>query len=183
MGQQYSALDERQQEFIEAQPMFFVATAAPEGRVNLSPKGLDSLRILDPNHLVWLSLTGSGNETAAHLQKSPRMTLMFCAFAGRAKILRLYGQAKVFHPRDAEFKKYSNLFPDHRGARQIYYLNFDLVQTSCGFGVPLMEYKGQREDLHHWTVKKENSGIENYWKEKNSVSIDGYDTRILDEPS
>ena len=168
-------------DFIERQPLFFVATAAPEGRVNLSPKGLKSLKIMDERRIVWLSLSGSGNETAAHLQESDRMTLMFCAFAGEAMILRVYGHAKLFHPRDPEWDGLASLFPPMAGSRQVFDLAIDLVQTSCGSGVPLMDYqseRGEAELLPFYEAMGE-EGVRDYWKRKNTLSIDGKPTHIL----
>lgn len=165
-------------EFIEKQPVFFVATAANEGRINLSPKGMDSLRVIGANKVIWLNLTGSGNETAAHLLKNNRMTIMFCAFEDKPLILRLYGQAKTHHPRDKEFEKYIGLFSETAGARQIFEVNIDLVQTSCGFAVPLMEYKEDRTILRDWARKKDEKGLNDYWQEKNTKSIDGFETMI-----
>lgn len=118
--------------FIERQPVFFVATAAPDGRVNVSPKGMSTLRILGDAHIRWLNLSGSGNETAAHLRASNRMTLMFCAFEGNPMILRVYGQATTTHPRDADWEEKVADFPTLAGSRQIFDLRLDLVQTSCG---------------------------------------------------
>jgi len=164
--------------FIERQPLFFVATAAPDGRVNVSPKGLDSLRVLGPNRIVWLSLSGSGNETAAHLREANRMTLMFCAFEGDALILRTYGTAKTLHPRDAGWDDLAGLFPEMAGSRQIFDLDIDLVQTSCGTGVPVMTCQGQRgpEELLPFYEDMGLDGVERYWARKNAVSIDGRDT-------
>ena len=122
--------------FIKAQPMFFVGTAAPDGRVNISPKGLQSLRVLSETKIIWLNLSGSGNETAAHVRELPRMTLMFCAFEGDAMILRVYGAAKVLHPADEVWDQLIAQFSKMAGSRQIFELEIDLVQTSCGTGVP-----------------------------------------------
>ncbi len=181
MGKQLKEIPNELKKFIEKQPIFFVGTAAAEGRVNVSPKGMDSLRIVNPNTVVWLNLTGSGNETAAHLLKNSRMTLMFCSFEGKPMILRLYGQAKCFHPRDNEFQSYKSLFPQDNGARQILEMHVDLVQTSCGFAVPLMEFKEERTILKDWSDTKGIEGIETYWKEKNTQSIDGFETNILSD--
>ncbi len=168
--------------FIESQPMFFVATAAPDGRVNVSPKGLDALRVLDDHRIVWLNLSGSGNETAAHLRESPRMTLMFCAFSGDALILRVYGHAQTIHPRDDGWGSLSHLFPEMAGSRQIFDLTIDLVQTSCGTGVPLMDFRTQRgtEELEPFYAKMGPDGVRDYWRRKNTESIDGKATGILD---
>lgn len=181
MGRQYSAISDRHREFIERQRLYFVATAAADGRVNLSPKGMDSLRVLGPDRVAWLNLTGSGNETAAHLREIPRMTLMFCAFEGDPLILRLYGQARAVHPRDGEWALLLPLFPEQPGARQIIDLRVELVQTSCGFGVPLFDYVGQREELTRWSERKGEAGIREYWETKNRTSLDGRPTGILGE--
>lgn len=169
--------------FIEAQQMFFVATAAPTGRVNLSPKGMDTLKIISPQRIVWLNLSGSGNETAAHILESDRMTLMFCAFEGPAKIIRVYGQAKCIHPRDVDWKELAALFPSMAGSRQIFDLNIDLVQVSCGTGVPLYEYQGQRgpDELEPFYAKMGPDGVKDYWRKKNQESIDGRSTGIFED--
>lgn len=179
MGQRFSSIGDKHRAFIEAQKLFFVATAARDGRVNVSPKGLDSLRVLDASTVVWLNGTGSGNETAAHLLDSPRMTLMFCAFEGNPLILRLYGEAVAYHPRDHEWNDLIGLFSPLQGSRQIFKLHVELVQTSCGFGVPLFGYEGDRELMHSWAARKGEDGIQTYWEEKNRLSLDGQPTRIL----
>lgn len=181
MGQRFEAIDDKHRAFIERQHLFFVATAARDGRVNLSPKGLDSLRVLDEHTVVWLNGTGSGNETAAHLLENPRMTLMFCAFEGNPLILRLYGQAEAYHPRDAAWHDYLGLFPELRGARQIFKLEVEMVQTSCGFGVPLYSFEGDREQMHTWAESKGEAGIHAYWEQKNRLSLDGQPTEIFGE--
>jgi len=167
------------QDFIKNQHIFFVGTAAQEGRVNISPKGHDTLRVLSPNKLVWLNLTGSGNETAAHLLKSNRMTIMFCAFEGKPMILRLYGHAKIYHERDNAFQKYIGLFEENTGSRQIIELDIDLVQTSCGFSIPFMDFKEERGQLNAWSKKQGKEKINMYWEEKNTKSIDGFETGIF----
>lgn len=158
--------------------MFFVATAARDGRVNVSPKGLDSLRVINDRKIIWLSLSGSGNETAAHLLDSPRMTLMFCAFAGEARILRTYGAARAVHPQDTEWPELLKHFPTMAGSRQIFILDIDLVSISCGSGVPLMNFVGQRgpsEMLPFYDDMGE-EGVKAYWQRKNTKSIDGKPT-------
>jgi len=140
----YTELDEKLREFIESQKIFFVGTAPVEGRVNVSPKGMDSLRILNSSQLIWLNLTGSGNETAAHVLEQPRMTLMFCSFEGKPLILRVYGKARAIHARDEEWAEWSALFPEYPGARQIFLLDVDSAQTSCGFAVPNYQYQEDR---------------------------------------
>jgi hypothetical protein len=173
MGKQFDALNPDLRQFIAQQPMFFVATAGAEGRVNLSPKGMDTLRVIDDHTVRWLNVTGSGNETAAHVAENGRMTLMFCAFAGQPLILRLYGTAHTILPQDTTWQEYSADFPPLPGARQIFQLDIELVQTSCGMGVPLMDFRAQREQLNQWAEKKGEDGIQRYWQEKNRVSIDG----------
>ena len=179
MSKFYTSIDEKLQEFIERQKLFFVGTAGSEGRVNVSPKGMDSLRILDANRLIWLNLTGSGNETAAHVLEDPRMTLMFCSFEGSPLILRVYGKARAIHPRDGEWVEYISRFPDFPGSRQMFLLDIESAQTSCGFAVPNFQYQGDREDLVYWTEKIGEEGVKNYWKEKNQQSIDGKPTEII----
>ena len=179
MGKQYKDISEEIKQFIEAQKIFFVGTAASEGTVNVSPKGIDSFRVLSPTEIAWLNLTGSGNETAAHLLKNNRMTIMFCSFDKSPLILRLYGKASIFHPRDPQYKELIDLFPENTGSRQVISMKIDLVQTSCGFGVPLMEAASERDTLTVWADKKGEDGIEDYWKEKNKESIDGFPTNIL----
>lgn len=179
MGQRYSEITDDLKHFIEDQKIFFVGTATDDSRVNISPKGMDSLRVLDKNRVVWLNLTGSGNETSAHVQESPRMTLMFASFEGKPMILRLYGSAKVIHPYDLEWRELAPLFDAIPGARQIFDLTVDLVQTSCGMAVPFFDYVSEREELKNWAIKKGGKGINEYWQKKNQVSLDGKPTNIV----
>lgn len=179
MAQRYTELSERLIQFIGRQKIFFVATAAADGHVNVSPKGMDTLRVVDAGRVIWLNVTGSGNETAAHLLENDRMTLMFCAFDGDPTILRLYGRARAFHPRDREWPQLIGLLPPLAGARQVIDLRVDLAQTSCGMGVPLFEFKGERDQLRRWAEKKGQTGIEQYWEQKNQISLDGKPTKIL----
>lgn len=181
MGKKFKKISKQLQKFIEEQKIFFVATAVEEGRVNLSPKGMDTLKVLNENEVIWLNLTGSGNETAAHILQNDRMTIMFCSFDKKPLILRLYGHAEVYHERDAQFQKYQHYFPEISGSRQIFKLKVDLVQTSCGYGVPYMEYKGKRDTLELWAEEKGEIGIKAYWKEKNTRSLDGLETQIFPE--
>lgn len=169
--------------FIKRQPLFFVATADQTGRVNLSPKGMDTLRVLDDTRIIWLNLSGSGNETAAHVRAMGRMTLMFCAFEGDAMILRVYGQAKVYHPRNPEWQKMVTAFPDIAGSRQIFDLTVDLVQTSCGTGVPIMEYQKSRaeQELVPFYAEMGAAGVQDYWRSKNVASIDGKPTGMFED--
>jgi hypothetical protein len=180
MGKRYADISTELQEFIREQKLFFVGTAAEEGRVNISPKGMDTLRVLGPNKIVWLNLTGSGNETAAHLLKNSRMTIMFCSFEGKPMILRLYGTAQLYHSQDSAYHEFIQLFPEIAGSRQIIEMDVDLVQTSCGFAVPFMDFKEERTQLKSWAEKQGEERLESYWKEKNSSSIDGFETKILE---
>lgn len=178
MGKRYRELPDKLIRFIEDQKIFFVATATNDSRVNVSPKGMDSLRVLGKNRVVWLNVTGSGNETSAHVQENPRMTVMFAAFEGKPMILRLYGQARVIHPQDPEWNELSAHFDPIPGARQLFDLTVDLIQTSCGMAVPFFDYVEEREQLNDWAVKKGDAGIEDYWQEKNAVSLDGKPIKI-----
>ncbi|PCI04879.1 MAG: pyridoxamine 5'-phosphate oxidase [Flavobacteriaceae bacterium] len=181
MGTKLNALTPTLECFIKKQALFFVGTAATEGNVNISPKGSDSFRIINKHKIVWLNLTGSGNETAAHLIKNNRMTIMFCAFEGKPLILRLYGKAIIYHKRDVEFHKYEVLFPKNAGARQIIEMDIDFIQTSCGYSVPFMDFKEDRNQLNSWAEKQGETKIEEYWKQKNTTSIDGFDTKKIVE--
>ncbi len=181
MGKRYDALTESDIDFIGKQKIFFSGTATADGRVNVSPKGMDSLRVLSPTRVVWLNLTGSGNETAAHVQLDPRMTIMFCAFEGAPLILRLYGNAKAIHQKDAAWDELYPLLKPLPGARQIFDLAIDLVQTSCGMAVPYFDYTGERELLNEWATRKGEDGLKRYWAEKNQLSIDGLPTHIVEK--
>lgn len=177
----FTKLNRRQIAFINKQKLFFVATAAREGRVNVSPKGLDTLRLVDETTLFWLNLSGSGNETAAHLRDTPRMTLMFCSFEGVPMILRVYGTAETVHPRDPEWETLIAEFADLAGSRQIFKMKVDLVQTSCGTGVPVMSYKKERAEkqLLPFYDDMGPDGVRDFWRRKNVTSIDGHDTGIF----
>ena len=183
MGIQTDKLNRSFKQFIEKQEMFFVATAASDGRVNLSPKGLESLKIINDTHIVWLSVTGSGNETAAHVLENQRMTLMFCAFEGDALTLRVYGAAQVVYPRDAEWDELYGMFPDYAGARNIFKLDIDLVTTSCGTSVPEMQVVKKRAEteLVPWYAEMGQEGVDAFWKKKNVNSIDGKPTGIFED--
>ncbi|MFT4684170.1 MAG: hypothetical protein ACI863_000770 [Flavobacteriales bacterium] len=179
MAGQYDSIPEKLQEFIKAQKIFFVATATNDSRVNLSPKGMDSFRILDKNRVVWLNLTGSGNETAAHLLEHNRITVMFCAFEGNPMILRVFGTAKAYHPRDKEYSELIDMFPKQTGTRQLIDINIEMVQTSCGMAVPYLDFKEERGQLESWADDKGEDGILEYWKDKNIASLDGKPTGIF----
>lgn len=178
MGKKFTKISKEVADFIESQKIFFVGTAAQEGRVNVSPKGMDTFRIIDSNKVVWLNLTGSGNETAAHLLQNDRMTIMFCAFEGKPMIVRLYGFAKMYYAGDTVFEEHINDFPTIAGTRQIAVVTVDLVQTSCGMSVPFMDFKEERTQLQSWAEKKGEDKLIDYRKEKNQQSIDGFETGL-----
>ena len=174
----YSEIKNREQKFIESQKMFFVATAPKHGRINLSPKGMDTFRVVDKNRIIWLNLTGSGNETAAHLLNDGRITIMFCAFEGKPNILRLYGIGVAIHPKDDEWNNVISLFPEIPGSRQIFDIQIESVQTSCGMAVPFFDFVDHRNQLADSAKKQGQEKIEAYWKERNELSIDGIPTGI-----
>lgn len=178
MAKFFDAIDDSQRAFMEAQPMFFTATAAPDGRVNLSPKGYDSFRILGPNRVAWLNLTGSGNETAAHLLASDRITVMFMSTGKRPMIMRLFGTARAVHFADADWPQLAEWLPKLPGARQIIDMTVATVQTSCGYAVPYMQMTGERETLLTWAEGKGEAGLRDYWDTRNRTSIDGLPTGI-----
>jgi len=179
MGQKFNELSDKHIQFIAEQKIFFVGTACTDSRVNVSPKGMDSLRVISSTRVAWLNVTGSGNETSAHVQQDPRMTIMLCAFDGPPLILRLYGTAKVYHQGDPEWSELFPLFQPLPGARQIFDVTLDLVQSSCGMAVPYLSYDGDREQLSDWATKKGDDGIKQYWEDKNQLSIDGAPTHIV----
>lgn len=154
MAKWHTLISSNVQSFIEKQKMFFTATAAKDGRVNVSPKGLDTLKVIGKNKVVWLNLGGSGNETETHIADINRMTLMFCSFEGGPLIVRLYGKAKSIRPENEEWDKMILLFPNQPRARQIFEMDVEDVQTSCGFGVPFFNFEGQREPLSIPKIKK-----------------------------
>ena len=180
MAKVFDRITEPLQQFISAQQIFFVATAplSPTGHVNLSPKGLDSFRIVSPTEVAYLDLTGSGNETSAHLLENRRITLMFCAFQGAPMILRLFGQGRTVLPDAPDWDSFDAMFPTIPGTRQIFVAEIDRVQTSCGTGVPLYEYQAQRQDMVKWAAKKGKAGMKTYQQQKNRVSIDGLATPL-----
>jgi hypothetical protein len=183
MATQYDHIDDKRRAFIEWQHVFFVASAAEGARINVSPKGLDALRVLGPNAVVYLDLTGSGNETSAHLMADGRMTIMFCAFDGPPVILRLYGRGRVLPRGGTEYaallaERYGGVEP--LGARQMVLQDINLVQTSCGYGVPNYAYAGERPSLPNWSMQKGADGLVAYRQEKNTRSIDGLPTGFVE---
>jgi hypothetical protein len=181
MGDKYQKLEDKHLEFISRQAMFFVGTAGTEGFVNVSPKGMDTFRVVDESKVVWLNLTGSGNESASHVLENKRMTIMFCSFDTQPMILRLYGEACVIHPRDAQWDALSGLFPEHLGARQVFELKLELVQASCGYAVPYYELKGERPTLTRWAEAQGRDGVEAYWEERNQENLNARPTGILED--
>jgi Pyridoxamine 5'-phosphate oxidase len=173
MAKFYTQLDDKLCEFIAAQKLFFTATAPIEGRINLSPKGIDSFRCLDFNRVAYLDLTGSGNETASHLQQNGRMTMMFCSFTDKPLILRLYGKGEVVLPETEKWDDLIDRFTDLPGKRQLILLQLESVQTSCGYGVPIYELQEERSTLTDWAVNKGEDGVRAYQLQNNLVSIDG----------
>lgn len=181
MGKFFTSIQEHHKTFIEKQKLFFVATAplSDEGHINLSPKGLDSFRILSPSKVAYMDITGSGNETSAHILENGRITFMFCAFDGPPNILRLYGKGYTVLPGDPEWATISVHFTLQLATRQIIVADIHKVQTSCGFGVPLYEYTGERDHAQKWAEAKGTEGVEAYKQEKNRVSMDGLPTSLF----
>ena len=173
MGKVLESLDERTRNFIAAQQMFFVATAPREGHLNLSPKGLDTFRILDERTVAYLDFVGSGVETIAHVKENGRIVLMFCAFDGAPNILRLYGRGDVIEPLSPDFAALRSQFPDFAGARAIIRVHCERISDSCGYGVPLYEFLGHRTQLTDWAAKKGPEALAEYQRQKNAASIDG----------
>jgi hypothetical protein len=182
MAKFFEQLEPAHAAFISQQHIFFTASAAATGRVNISPRGADAFRVLEPNAVAYLDQTGSGNETAAHLHASGRLTIMFCGFENVPMILRLYGHGKSLARGTPEYAAlletaFGNEEPP--GARQIICLDIDLVQTSCGYGVPLFDYKEERPTLRRWAEAKGEDGVAAYWRQKNVRSIDGFETGVV----
>lgn len=175
MGERFASISDDLAQWWGEQPLFFVATApaGDVGHVNLSPKGLDSLRILGPKRVAYLDLTGSGVETIAHLRDNGRITLMACAFSGAPRISRIYGSGVVHDAGSSAFEELAPRFPGLPGARSIIDVAVDRVSTSCGYAVPLMDLVGDRDRLLEWAVSKGEDGIVSYWASKNAESIDG----------
>lgn len=180
MGKLHDSIKPAHKEFIEKQHIFFVSTAplSADGRVNLSPKGLDCFQVLSDHKVGYMDLVSSGNETSAHTLENGRITIMFCSFEGAPNILRLYGKGFAVLPGSSEWDEYAPHFTIYPSTRQIIIAEIDLVQTSCGFGVPLFEYKGERDIHFEWAEKKGSDGLQEYIKEKNLVSLDGLPTDL-----
>jgi len=175
MGKRLAEITDDVRRFIEKQHVFFVGTApiTSRGHVNVSPKGLDTFRVLSPTQVAYLDLTGSGNETAAHVSENQRLTLMFCAFSGKPRILRIYCKGRVILRESAEWQGLLALFPDHVGIRQIILGDVESLNTSCGYSVPEMAFMGERDTLTKWSERKGERGLIDYRRAKNRVSLDG----------
>jgi hypothetical protein len=175
MGKVFDEIDESLTSWIREQHVFFVATAplAADGHVNVSPRGADALSILGPTTVAWLDLTGSGAETIAHLTENGRICLMFCAFTDRPRIVRLHGHGRVTLPGDDDFDRVAAEHPGYIGARAVIVVETDRISDSCGWGVPFMDYAGERDIMRPWAEKKGPDGLETYRAQKNALSLDG----------
>ncbi len=184
MGKRHESISPELATFIEAQPLFFVATAplAAAGHVNISPKGLDTLRILNPRRVAYLDLTGSGNDTAAHVSEYSRITFMLCSFDKEQKIVRIFGAGSVVLPGSSSWPGLIGQFGDEVGIRQIIVVEIEFVQTSCGFGVPVMELVANRDAMARWATAKGPEGLRQYRLAKNQLSIDGLPAPLPDRP-
>lgn len=180
MADFFDHITDKHRAFVEDQPMFFTATACAEGRINLSPKGMDCFRVLSPTLCGYLDMTGSGNETSAHIKNDGRITLMFNSFTRNALIYRIYGKGRVVRPHHAEFADLKKNFPDLPGARQIILIDVESTQSSCGYAVPEMEFKAERQTLKKFAEGRGEEGMRDYQQQKNIVSIDGFDTGLND---
>jgi hypothetical protein len=183
MAKQYARLEPHHHRFIQNQQVFFTASAAPIGRVNVSPRSTDLFRVLDNSTVLYLDRTGSGNETAAHLAVDPRLTIMLCAFSGPPLIMKLYGVGRILHRESQDYAAFLAIHYGGKaplGARQMVQLDIELVQTSCGYGVPLFEYQSERSQMDAWAEAKGPDGIVAYWHEKNEISMDGLPSHLFD---
>lgn len=175
-------LSEKDINFIKNQKMFFVSTTPKEGKINLSPKGLDeTFKIIDENKILWLNYFGSGNETAAHLLEDDRMTIMFCAFEGEANILRLYCKAKAIQEKDEKWEEYISHFPIKRAARQVFEVTIENINNSCGMGVPIYDYVGQRDELANFYDNSTKEEHIKFMKKHNEISFDGKPTKLFED--
>jgi hypothetical protein len=184
MAKQFASMTPAHREFIARQQIFFTGSATATSRVNISPRPTDALRVLDERTVAYLDLTGSGSETAAHLRGDGRITLMFCAFDEPPSILRLYGRGTSIPRTTGEYTTLlASAFDNQEplGARQIVRIDIDLVQTSCGYGVPLFDYVGQRTTLRRWAEHKGEAGLAEYRRQKNASSLDGLPTGLAEE--
>jgi len=179
MAVKFESINQAHRDFIAKQKMFVVGSAGEKGFINVSPKGMDSLRIIDDTTVVWVNYTGSGNETSAHIQENGRMTIMFNSFDKTPLILKLYGDARVIHEKDEKYQEIAQYFEPHVGIRQFFEMKIALVLTSCGYGVPQYEFIAERDTLKKWSDKKGREGIKAYWEEHNTQTLDGIETKIM----
>jgi hypothetical protein len=179
MSQWFKTITPKMREFIAEQKVFFVATAPHQGRINLSPKGMDTFRVFDPKRAIYLDLTGSGNETAAHLLDDGRLTVMFCSFDQTASVMRLYGKGRAIHPADPEWNEYLALFPAEPGVRQIIEIEVESAMTSCGYAVPRLEGLQERDTLRKYWQGRSDDAVSKYQQKENQQSIDGLPTGIF----
>jgi hypothetical protein len=178
MSEWHKSITPEMKQFIAEQKIFFVATAPHKGRINLSPKGMDTFRVVDDNRVLYLDLTGSGNETAAHLLENGRITVMFCSFDKTARIMRLYGRGRAIHPRDDRWNEYLAMFPSEPGVRQIMEIEVETAMTSCGYAVP-HEGVEERDTLRRYWQKRGDDALAKYQQQNNIESIDGLPTGIF----
>jgi hypothetical protein len=183
MSKWYKSITPEMTRFIANQKVFFIATAPHEGRINLSPKGMDTFRVVGGNRVLYLDLTGSGNETAAHLLEDGRITIMFCSFDKTARIMRLYGRGRAIHPRDDEWNEYFAMFPAEPGVRQIMAIDVETAMTSCGYGAPRFNGLEERDTLRKYWQSRADTAPVKYQRDKNIESIDGLPTGIFADAS
>jgi len=183
MGKTFDTIDDKLRTFIDEQKMFFVATAplTPDGHINVSPKGLGgTFAIIDDRTIAYLDLTGSGVETIAHLRENGRICVMFCAFEGRPRIVRVHGTGDVVEPSDEDFESLTAHFDDYSGVRSIIVVRASRISDSCGYGVPLYEHKGERDQLQRWAANKGEDGITQYQRDNNAESLDSLPSLLGD---
>jgi len=175
MSKQLECISDELADWIHRQHVFFVATAplSAEGHVNCSPKGGDCFRVLNPMQAAYLDFTGSGAETTAHVRENGRIVLMFCAFEGKPNIVRLHGRGEVLTPKSPEFEALASAFPPNPGARALVRVNVSRISTSCGFAVPFLEFRADRDTLDRWATANGPEGLAEYRQAKNAQSIDG----------
>lgn len=181
MAVKFDKINKEHIAFIEKQKMFVIGSAGADGFINVSPKGMDTFKIIDDNTVVWLNFTGSGNETSAHVQENGRMTIMFNSYDKAPMILKLYGTATVIHEKDERWEEMTAHFEPHLGTRQFFEMHVELVLTSCGYAVPQYEFIKERDTLKKWSEKKSRDGIREYWEENNVFTLNGEETHILDK--
>ncbi|CAA6824006.1 MAG: Pyridoxamine 5'-phosphate oxidase [uncultured Sulfurovum sp.] len=179
MAVKFDKINKEHIKFIENQKMFVIGSAGADGFINVSPKGMDTFKVIDENTVVWLNYTGSGNETSTHVQENGRMTVMFNSFDKAPLILKLYGKATVIHQKDERWDEMLAHFEPQVGTRQFFEMKVELVLTSCGYAVPEYTFVKERDTLKKWSNKKGQEGIEAYWEENNVLSLDGVETNVL----